>query len=429
MGENRNKEAKACCCHGKGSAADPAPRGCCSSQGDEAFLMSLDEEMRALILDGSTAPELVTSGEETFAACERRDLPAWTAGLWELHKEVIDSTIEGGWDNGIHPWNREMQDFWKYPIAFASYGIPSLIMTDPGLYEDACDHMRKSILLMKDAGAFDEWTRLEFGKDPVTVMNVMYKGHLNLMYGLYRLISGSDEFDEEYRHLTSVIVSEARRNGRERGFWGIECEPDQYFPPCNSVGMLSEKVHDLNFGTDYVETVAAPTAAFIRDRLVDPETGINLFRYHPSHDYAEPYIIGDCWTTSMLHYFSPDQCQKAFEGIKREFLADIKGGKECYLKANRFTHGASTDYEQSTWVLYVPLMSREFGDVELWEKINRFMNDMYGIELDNGIVRFKDADPTIETHAEGYLFLGAIHLGWDKVLAFDWDSFRTERGR
>lgn len=429
MEEKQANQKTSCCCYQYDTSKlkEEPSRCCCSVHGDEALLHSLSDEMRALLFDGSSAPELVNSGEEIFSAYEKHKLPEWTKGLWELHKDVINKTSEGGWDNTVHPWNREMQDFWKYPIAFTSYGFPSLVMTAPEIYGEVCEVFRKSIQLMKDAGAYDEWIRLEFGKDPVTTKNVMYKGHLNLMYGIYQLVSGSHEFEEEYHHLNQIIVKESIKNSRDYGFWGIECEPDQYFPPCNAVALMSEKVYDLNFGTDYTETVAKPTAEFIRKKMIDPETGINLVRYHPSHDYAEPYILGDCWTTTMFHYFSREQCEKACESIKREFMGDIKGGKECYLKANRYTDGASTDYEQSTLMLYVPFMAREFHDVELWEKFNRFMNDMYGIKLVNGMVRFTDTDPAIETHAEGYLLLGAVHLGWDKILEFDWKAFRKSR--
>ncbi len=421
-----------CCCHGEKAAEkkETQVKSCCSSTGDENFLKLLDEESRNLILDSSTAPELISSGKEVFGAYKKQKLSTWARGLWELHKDVINKTIAGGWGNDEHPWDRDLQDFWKYPIAFSSYGIPSLIMTEPETYEEACDIFRKQIQLMKDAGAYDEWTRLEFGKDPVTTKNVMYKGHLMLMYGLYQLISGSTEFEEEYHNLSNIILTEAKRNARDYNFWGIECEPDQYFPPCNSIALLAEKVYDLNFGTDYTETVAKPTAEFIRKKLVDPETGFTLYRYHPIHDYAEPYITCDqAWTLSTFNYFSKEQCAKGFESTKREFYADLKGGTECYMKANRKTLGASTDYEQSTFTLYGPLLAREHKDIEFYEKVTRFFNDMYGAVLEDGVVHFKEAAPTIETHAEGYYFLGAVHLGFEEIFSYDWKAFRIKMGR
>lgn len=402
---------------------------CCTSTiTNEEFLASLDEETRRLIESSEGAPELVNSGEEVFAQFERHELTLWARAQWELLKEVVDATMYDDWDNLEHPWNRDMQDFWKYPIAFASYGIPSLVLIDPSLYDEACAYLRKLLLLLKDAGSFDEWTRLEFSKDPVTDKNVMYKGHLNLVYGIYQLLSGSREFEDEYRHLNGIIVSESMRNAHDHGFWGIECEPDQYFSPCNSMAMLSEVVYDRNFGTHQEAEVARPTWEWLHEHMVDPATGITLFRYHPSCDFAEPYTIGSLWAESCLHYFDHAELERGYESIKREYLPDIKGGRECYLKANRFTAGASSDYEQVTMVLYVPLGTREFNDPEQWEKITRFFCDMYAITLVNGVARYTSAAPAWETHCAGYLFLGAVHLGWDTILNTDWAAFRAERG-
>lgn len=402
---------------------------CCGSvTGNEDFIRSLDEETRRLIEDPEGAPELVSSGEEVFAQYEKHELTPWAKALWELHKEVIDATMAGGWDNLDHPWSRDMQDFWKYPIAFSAYGIPSLVLIDPSLYGEACEYMRKLLLLLKDAGAMDEWMRLEFDKDPVTDKNIMYKGHLNLVYGLYQLLTGSTEFEDEYKHMNDIIVTEAKRNAAEHGFWGIECEPDQWFSPCNSIGMLSETVYDRVFGTDQEAEVAMPTWEWLKERMLDPETMITLFRYHPSCDFAEPYTIGSLWAESCLHHFGHAEMETAYESIKREYLPDLKGGKECYLKANRYTFGASSDYEQVTMVLYVPQATCEFNDPEQWEKINRFFCDMYDIKLVNGVARFTSAEPTWETHCEGYLFMGAVHLGWDTILSTDWRAFRAERG-
>lgn len=402
---------------------------CCTTSYSEEFMNRLDDDLKSMILDDSTAPELFSSGEEIFGAYEKHQLPLWAEASWNLHKEVINSTIYGGWENETHPWDREIQDFWKYPIAFASYGIPSLVMIDPSYYAEACDILKKSLMLLKEAGSFDEWTRLEFGKDPVTTKNVMYKGHLNLVYGLYRLLTGSDEFDVEYHNMMDIIATESIRNARDHGFYGIECEPDQYFPPCNSIALLSEKVYDLNYGTNYAKEIAEPVADFIRRKMVDPETGFTMFRYHPLHDYAEPYIMGDqAWTLSTLHYFSKEQCEKGFESAKRELFADLKGGTEVYLKPSRSACGISTDYEQSTMGLYGPLMSREFGDVDLYEKITRFFNDMYDATCcpNCRIVGYPGADPGVATHMEGYFFLGAVHLGFEKVFDFDWAAFREE---
>ena len=52
---------------------------------------------------------------------------------------------------------------------------------------------------------------------------------------------------------------------------------------------------------------------------------------------------------------------------------------------------------------------------------------MSDIQVVDGTARFLDADPTIESHAEGYLLLGCIHANWKRVVEFDWPAFREQR--
>ena len=55
---------------------------------------------------------------------------------------------------------------------------------------------------MKSKKVWGDWTEYGMGDDPISKGNIMYKGHLNLMYGLYQLMSGNEEYSEEYTWLT-----------------------------------------------------------------------------------------------------------------------------------------------------------------------------------------------------------------------------------
>lgn len=106
---------------------------CCSSKEPE---ISVKKDM----IEGNDevkAPELISSAEETFEMGNTHKLTESAAANWELHKEIIDETIKDGWDNKVHNWGRERQAFWRYPLAFSSYGIPSLIMIDNSKFNEA----------------------------------------------------------------------------------------------------------------------------------------------------------------------------------------------------------------------------------------------------------------------------------------------------
>lgn len=403
--------------------------GCCCCGNREQPKVEISKEKFLHTLASDIPTQLFCSGEEIFNQLSNQATTNWTKAAWETHKAVINTTISQGWDNEKYPWSREMQYFWRFSLVFGSFGVVSLAMIDSTYYEEACDIMRKSVLLMRDAGAQDNWVRLGWSKDPLTTKNVMYKGLLNLMYGLYELLTGRDDFREEHERLTNMMIQEIRHNYKERGFYGIECEDDQYFPPCNSTGILAYKAFDLIHGTNYAEEISYPVAKFIEKKMTDKETGINYFRYHPTHDYVEPLLVGDGWATACLHYFNPEITEKAAESIKKEFMLDIKNGQECFLKATRDSMEPSTDFEQSMWVMYIPLMLREIPDIIQWEKLNRYLIGSNGMKLQDGKIIFTNIEPWQVSLYEGYLFLGCTHVGWKKIFEFDWTAFRKKQGR
>jgi hypothetical protein len=102
--------------------------------------------------------------------------------------------------------------FWRYGIAFTSYGMPSLMLIDPDNADRTKYIMGIMIKKMKSKKVWKDWIETGFGTDPITYQNIMYKGHLNLMYGLYQLTTGDRRFDREYTWLTRVIVKEIRKN-------------------------------------------------------------------------------------------------------------------------------------------------------------------------------------------------------------------------
>lgn len=374
---------------------------------------------------------LISSGEETFAMLGQHRLTQAAQGFWNLFKEIVDTTLSSGWNNQIHPWSPSLQDFWRYPLAFASYGIPSLIMVDPSLYDEGVEYLKKAIILMKDTPIWDEWTRLGFGSDPVSRANIMYKGHLNLMYGLYQLVSGSKEFEQSYREITDFITDEYSYNARELGYYGIECEPDQWFPQCNSMGMMSMRVRDAIYGTHLDDQYAKPIAQFIYDRVSDPATGLMFAKYHPSHDQAEAYITGFCnsWALTMMHIYNPPLYEKALGIYKQGFVQEIMGGKAAYLKEYSYSEEPSTGVEESMGVFYAPGLAKEYGDIDLWEKVNRYFASLYGIVLQDDVIRFTKATPEDETFVSNYLFWGTVHQGWDQILHFDWPGLRAKLGK
>lgn len=410
-----------------GGAALAAQDGCpiCSIAGSPLQALAAEERKATLtkFVDGEV-PALISSADEVWAMGETHELTEHTRAAWNLHRSVIDATMAGGWENKKHAWHPERQAFYRYPLAFGAYGIPSVVMIDNDEYENAVACLRKSILLMKENAAWSDWTRNEYGTDAVYRYNIMYKGHLNLMYGLYQMMTGDDLFESEYQAITRNIVEEYRENLAERGFIGIECEPDQYFYPCNSVGMMSLLFYDKNYGTDFAHEFVEPQLEFLKRTMTDPELHIPYFRWHPTHGNAENMTFGDWWTLAMIHVFDPEFYDLAWENSKRLFTVDILDGRACYTRAALTAEGISTDMEQRTWIFYLPFCSKEYDDKETWTKIHTFFRMQYETDVEeDGLLRFHDHVDD-ETMMEAYWFLGDVHQGWRAVLDYDWSELK-----
>ena len=107
-------------------------------------------------------------------------------------------------------WNLDRRLFWKYTIAFSAYGLPSAMLIAPEQKEQLQHLLFIMIQKMKSRLVWGDYTEMGFGEDPISYQNIMYKGHLNLMYGLYQLTTGDLRYAREYTWLTNQIVEEMR---------------------------------------------------------------------------------------------------------------------------------------------------------------------------------------------------------------------------
>jgi hypothetical protein len=139
------------------------------------------------------------------------------------------------------------------------------------------------------------WKALGFWGDGAKTENVMYRGHLNLMYALAHDRFGETRFDGRFHELSQTLFKELR------GDRPICCEPDHLFVQCNAVTVLSLFLHDRAFGTDYA-TAGKRLLNWARKRM--PLEGTMLVRenYRPSTGKSSTWRTGcaNAWTISFL---------------------------------------------------------------------------------------------------------------------------------
>ncbi|MGJ8562660.1 MAG: hypothetical protein ACSHXY_03810 [Alphaproteobacteria bacterium] len=313
-------------------------------------------------------------------------------------------------------WNTEMQDFWKYTLAFSSYGLPSAMIIDPDNQDEYRLLFDTMIWKMKSRRVWGDFTGRGFGPDPISSQNIMYKGHLNLMYGLYQLTTGDTRYAREYTWLTDKIAKELRLHHQGK-YEGVTCEPNAWYVECNAIGLMSLHIYDKIYGTSYTENEVQWTLDFIMEKMRDPETGLFYRSYHPNQDVVVKDISGyaNAWTLAFLNPLLPTEMQQTYNvGFKENLVinygpayASIKGDLRSDPARNQVAH------------LFGLWAAKEFDDRKLFGKLRNSVDKIGRLSRapEGGGLTYKDANQIL---MNGVVLGAKLHVGWDVILDHDW---------
>ncbi|MEE3035372.1 MAG: hypothetical protein VX325_05955 [Bacteroidota bacterium] len=308
-------------------------------------------------------------------------------------------------------WDVSEQLRWRYGIAFASYSVPSIVIISKDHASKAKHLMQIMIKKMKSKRVWGDWIAYGMGEDPISEGNIMYKAHLNLMYGLYHLITGSEEFSLEYTWLTNKIVDEMRRHHLEGKHEGADCEPGRYFAQCNSITLLSLKIYDKLYGTNYSEEEAKWTISFIKDKMVDKKYGFYHKMYSTDMGYSNTLLSGytNAWTMTFLRSYEKDYNDALYPVWKKYFTKEI--GPFAYVREDH--EAKASPLATMTGMI----AAKEFNDISLFTKLRN--------SVDRNLYQKQDAHHYIYKGINNEIYNGPIlwtkvHLGWETILNYDW---------
>ncbi len=320
--------------------------------------------------------------------------------------ELMDITGDEfiGWDTSEHLR-------WRYGIAFSSYAMPSIAMISQEYADRAKHAMYLMIKKMKSPKVWGDWISYGMGDDPISEGNVMYKGHLNLMYGLYQLMTGNEEFSREFTWLTSRIIDEMRRHHIEGKHEGADCEPGRYFAQCNSISLLSLKIYDKLYGTNYSDVEASWTINFIKQKMTDQNNGFYLKMYNTKHQFCNPQLSGytNAWTMTFLRVYEQKYNEDLYSVWKENFTQEL--GPFAYVKED--LEAGASPLAHLTGLL----AAKEFEDISLFRKLRN--------SIDRKLYQKDDLNHYLYSNINNPIYNGPIlwtkvHVGWKKVLEYDW---------
>ncbi|MDW3652299.1 MAG: hypothetical protein R8P61_34805 [Bacteroidia bacterium] len=354
-------------------------------------------------------PTGMPAGDLYFKDIGERELQQDEIGQFNyVYDQYLKLGITG---DEFSEWDEDQQLLWRYGIAFSSYAMPSIVMISDEYGNTAKKAMKIMIEKMKSRKVWGDWIDYGMGDDPISEGNIMYKGHLNLMYGLFQLISGDTTFAREYTWMTERIVHELRRHHKEGKHEGADCEPGRYFAQCNSISLMSLKVYDKLYGTNYLNEEGSWTLDFIKDKMTDEESGLYKSMYNSDMEFSDPYLTGytNAWTMSFLQSFDKDYNQDLYPTWKDKFVIDYGP----YASVREDLGAGPSPLAHMTGLL----AAKEFEDIELYTKLRNSMDRRLYKETEKDFRKYEGINNAIYN---GPILWTKVHMGWDNILEYDW---------
>lgn len=349
-------------------------------------------------------PHPETKAEAYFQQYDNRKLtPDVGMQLRGIQKEFLDGFVT---DFSMY---KDMPPIvYRYPIAFTSYALACVAKIDPS-YKTFCSHyMDKLIQKMKQRVVWEDWIKAGFGPDPMAKHNIMYRGHLNLMYGLYQLTSGDTKYEQDFKALSKALHDEMMQTEKEGKYCGMSCEPDDYFVQCNTIGMYSMAVYDTLYKDAHYSDLIGPWLQWVKARMVEPEHGVFRSSYHMEHDYAENRVTGygTGWSIAFLAALDPDFARTLYPQFKKTFIHRKLGGLYCY--ASESPDGKPNDLA-TVCALFA---AKAMGDEALFSGLINSLDRAGGKKVDGDALVFEK----LPSPVWGMMLFGKVNIGLEKLI-------------
>lgn len=358
----------------------------------------------AYVIYSKVLPHPETTAKAYFEQYERHrltpDVEMQLRGVQDqfLNAFVVDFSMYGDMPPGLY----------RYPIAFTSYALACIAKIDPSKKQFCSHYMDKLIQKMKQKVVWEDWIKAGFGPDPMAQHNIMYRGHLNLMYGLYQLTSGDTKYEDEYKAFCKAIYEEMKQTEKEGKYCGMSCEPDDYFVQCNTIGMYSLAVYDTLYEDAHYSELIGPWLEWTKKRMVNPDLGVLRNSYHMEHDFAEDLVSGYAtgWSIAFLMALDPELAHSLYPSFKKTFIHERLGGLYCYATERP---GGPPDETATLFALFAASAMR---DEKLLEGLINSVDKLGGKKVEGRMLVYEN----LPAPYSGAILFSKVNIGLDKLI-------------
>lgn len=261
----------------------------------------------------------------------------------------------------------------------------------------------------------------EYDPDPVRAnghCNVMYKGYLSVLVGLYGYISGDDKYDHPFKityddstsfeydatRLTELIANQFYSTPS-----GLSCEVTKAFGWCNNVAGMGLRLHDIMHGTDHATAYYEFLPFLRKNYMVGGEGNGPIERYALYHDMSHKFTLNES-EHQFAHNFlgtsvngaGMDQAlfRRLYEGGMNQFFCPQEDGSGWVTGMP----GMGIDFHYATATGFAA--SKEWGDTERNAALRNWITKTY--------------EPTWDTELGEFYHLMGLGEKWPRAQFNNW---------
>lgn len=358
-------------------------------------------------------PGIPTLTDEAMGwlAYQRRRTSEYAAGKW-----TKDDVVHKSWDNFT---GAPIDNYYRYDLTFGSYAIALMAEHTPAWREAYTEFFDISLQRFMEYWTFFDWVQnkgedpnrlnypdmfydvfmpkgfkgkydspgwagnglapYEYDPDPVRAngsCNVMYKGYLSLLAGLYGYISGDDKYDHPFKityddslvfEYDNARLNELIADQFYNSASGLSCEVTKAFGWCNTLAGMGLRLHDITHGTEHVAAYYDFAGWFRKNYLVGGEGTEPIERFALYHDKTHKFTLNDPEHQFAHNYMGTamngaglirELYHRLYEGGMQQFFCPQEDGSAWVTGMP----GMGIDFHYATCTAFAA--SKEYGDLE-----------------------------------------------------------------
>jgi hypothetical protein len=325
-------------------------------------------------------------------------------------------------ENEIYELGYESAEFMLFTYSFSSYALTSIALDDEFYRDIATKIIGKSIVKVLNKEIYSTYgvNQSPYFADTIPDCSVLYLGHLNLMLGCYRLISG----DNRLNILNDKISKSLYTRYRNTPFMNLESYDGSIWIPDNTVAIASLKLYSENTQNNY-DALCNDWVAYAKRHYIDKNTGVlfSTINSETGESMEEPRGSMLGWSIMFIYQFDEDFAVELYNNYKKYFSNNRFGFKLFQERHNSKTT-SDGDIDSGPIVRGYSIPANEFalsnavlaGDYKTAKKLERLINFGTKTIIENNELRYelKFTDMKISPMAEALVLHSMTIRQWTK---------------